>query len=92
MIKGLAPNENNPTLLSVWSKMYLVEYSDIDIGIVTHLISVLGLSLFCTISRPDLGPTQPPAKWVLGFFPTGKLRHNVDNSPPSGAKVNKGWS
>jgi hypothetical protein len=28
--------------------------------------------LFSTVSRPDLGPTQPPIQWVLGFFPRGK--------------------
>jgi hypothetical protein len=25
--------------------------------------------LFSKISRPALGPTQPPVQWILGFFP-----------------------
>jgi len=37
-------------------------------------------------SRPTLGPTQPPAKWV---FPLGKVRPGraADHSPPSSAAV-----
>ena len=27
---------------------------------------------FPTTSRPSLGPTQPPVRWVLGFFPGNK--------------------
>jgi len=37
-------------------------------------------------SRPALGPTYPPVKWV---FPGGKLRPGraADHSPPSSATV-----
>jgi len=37
-------------------------------------------------SRPALGPTQPPVKWV---FPRGKVQlgHAADRSPPSSAAV-----
>ena len=28
---------------------------------------------FSHMSRPDLGPTQPPLKWVLDSFPGGKM-------------------
>jgi len=37
-------------------------------------------------SRPTLGPTQPPVKWV---FPGGKVRPGraADHSPPSSAAV-----
>jgi len=39
-------------------------------------------------SRPALGPTQPPVKWVLGLS-RGKVRPGpaADHSPPSSATV-----
>ena len=39
-------------------------------------------------SRPALGPTQPPVKWVLGLS-QGKVRPGraADHSPPSSAAV-----
>ena len=45
---------------------------------------------FLHLSRPALGPTQPPAQWVP-HFPRGKewLGRNADSSPPSSSVVRK---
>jgi hypothetical protein len=50
-------------------------------------------SLFSTVSRPDLGPTQPPIQWVPGILSTGvKLQGSeADHSPAASAEVKKIW-
>jgi hypothetical protein len=43
---------------------------------------------FPHLSRPALGPIQPPVKRVPGLFPGVKwLGHGVDHSPPSSTDV-----
>jgi hypothetical protein len=34
----------------------------------------LGIFLFTTVSRPNLGPTQPPLQWVPGVLFLGVKR------------------
>jgi hypothetical protein len=48
---------------------------------------------FLHLSRPALGPTQPPVQWVASLS-WGKERpgHDADPSPPSSAVVVKGYS
>jgi hypothetical protein len=48
---------------------------------------------FSTLSRPVLGPTQPPIQWVPGALSPGvKLRgREADHSPPTNAEVKKTW-
>jgi hypothetical protein len=43
-----------------------------------------------SVSRPALGPTQPPVQWVPGVLSPGvKARpgRDADHSPPSSAEV-----
>jgi hypothetical protein len=46
--------------------------------------------LLASVSRPALGPTQPPIQWVPGVLsPGGKARlgRDADHSPPSSVEV-----
>jgi hypothetical protein len=43
--------------------------------------------LFSTASRPALGPTQPPIRWVPAVKRPG---HETNHSPPSSAEVKNG--
>jgi hypothetical protein len=54
----------------------------------------LGVFLFTTVSRPALGPTQPPIQWVPGALSLGVKRpeREADHSPPSSAEVKNEWS
>jgi hypothetical protein len=42
-----------------------------------------------TLSKPALGPTQPPIQWIPGALSLGVkwLGHGADHSPPSGVEV-----
>jgi hypothetical protein len=42
------------------------------------------------VSRPALGPTQPPVQWVPGVLSPGvkaRSERDADHSPPSSAEV-----
>jgi hypothetical protein len=49
----------------------------------------VGIFLFDTMSRPALGPTEPPIQWVLGTLSLGVKGpgREADYSPPSSAEV-----
>jgi hypothetical protein len=53
-----------------------------------------GAGNFSTVSRPALGPTQPPIQWVLGTLSLEVKRpgREGDHSPPSSAEVKNAWS
>jgi hypothetical protein len=53
-----------------------------------------GNFLFDTVSRPALGSTQPPIKWVPGTLSLEVKRpgREADHSPPSSAEVKNAWS
>jgi hypothetical protein len=40
-----------------------------------------------SVSRPALGPTQPPVQWVPGVLSPGQCAVDADHSPPSSAEV-----
>jgi hypothetical protein len=46
------------------------------------------ISLLSTLSRPVLGPTQPPIQWVLEVKRPGR---EADHSPPFSAEVKNTW-
>jgi len=54
----------------------------------------IGTVLFSTMSRPALGPTQPPIQWVLDALPLGIKRpgREADDSLPYSADVKNAWS
>jgi len=48
----------------------------------------LEIFLFTTMSRPALGPTQPPMQGTRGFsLGVKQLGREADHSPPPSAKV-----
>jgi hypothetical protein len=49
---------------------------------------------FDTVSRPALGPTQPPIQRIPGAFSpeVNRLGREADRSPPSSTEVKNAWS
>jgi hypothetical protein len=54
----------------------------------------LGTFLLTTMSRPALGPIQPPSQWVPGalFLRVKQPGCEADHSPSSSAEVKNAWS
>jgi hypothetical protein len=53
-----------------------------------------GNFIFTTVSRPVLGPTQPPIQRVPGalFLRVKRPGREADHSSPSNAEVKNAWS
>jgi hypothetical protein len=64
-----------------------------DYGLDDRAIGVrspAGAKDLSSVSRPALGPTQPPVQWVPGILTPGvktRLGRDADHSPPSSAEV-----
>jgi hypothetical protein len=71
------------------SQAIKTRYNDIKIYIIFQVMHDL---FFSTVSRPALGPIQPPIQWVLGALSLGVKRkgREADHLPPSSAEVNNG--
>jgi len=54
----------------------------------------LGIFLFTIVSRPALGPTQPPMQWVSWALSLGIKRPELgaDHSPPFSTESRNSWS
>jgi hypothetical protein len=54
----------------------------------------LGIFFFTTVSRPVLGPTQPPIQWVPGalFLGVKWPGREADQSSTSSVEVKNTWS
>jgi len=64
----------------------------------THTMQVMGYEwiffVFDTASRPALGPTNLPIRWVLGTLSSGVKwpGREANQLPPSSAEVKNAWS
>jgi hypothetical protein len=75
----------------VFSEIFLgvMGYGLDDRGSRIRFLAEAGNFPFTTASRPALGPTQPPIRWVPGALSLGVKRpgREVDHSSPSSAEV-----
>jgi hypothetical protein len=57
------------------------------------LVLSVNLTTISTLSRPALGPTQPPIQWVPAVFSPGTKRpgREAEHSPPTTAEDKKTW-
>jgi hypothetical protein len=74
---------------------------DSSVGIVTRIrdgrsgFRILAMAKYFFLSktsRPAVGPTQPPTKWVPGIFPGVKRLGREIDITPSSAEVKNEWS
>jgi hypothetical protein len=61
---------------------------------VMNFVTRAGIFLFfAAVSRPGLGPAQPPIQWVTGSLPSGvkQAGREADHTPSPSAEVKNEW-
>jgi hypothetical protein len=75
--------------VSLLRKKELSQYSDWAVGWTSRVrFPADAILLFATASRPALGPTHPPMKWVTELKLPGR---EANHSPPLRIEVKKAW-
>jgi hypothetical protein len=69
--------------------VYVYVYIELD-QVAVRIPVRANILLYSETSRPALGPTKPPIKREMKFFP-GRPGREVNRSPPTGVEVKNEW-